>query len=1232
MNQKSIKRIRGSVSIFLVIIMIPMICTAGLIVDGSRVELAKAQVSSAGDLTMNSALANYDTVLKEVYGLFAMSQNEKDLSKNLYNYFTATLMANGIVASEEEVQSNPLLQDIAMSFSGNTSNLLSMEIEEKDFTVQKLADSSLGTSAILKNQIVEYEKYRAPIGAALSLLDGIASIKKIMEQSKVNKAKTSVDEKAGEVNESGDELYKALKKYVAAQKTFDNEYTTFDPNRSGAGDLANYFGLLNPCPYKPAVELVMNAYVQTIGENMPFSLLVEEKNGEPTFTGFSISSHSDGKWTAFFVNSDNLAAIIKKDNSKWGYLETATDEELLAEFCHAYEMLCNNTMQDVQSYLIQVSDVSNLSLAEKRSYSTAYVQYMQKVLNMYAFYQLYINQAAPEEFSATVTINEENKTIKSQDVTDVMETAKSISGRLKNYQSYFNSYTHYRSYLLTSMGTEIEEDLKWFADNDIVKTLETAVTKIGDLETKITNLNTANDNLATKIKEYNGSDSGDAFSNQMQQEYEYYKENIDPQKVAALKTKLTELKSYFTEVKAYLEGLKFTDVSLKECNTLGNMVMMTRRHKTTNGSTVDEYIEAHYREGVSSIADYMKQQYHEEKIAPSKRETSIDDDEFWQYLQKAYGVTKTDEDEQAKKDKDSMKEAAKDTNATGKTNPYNKVELTEAVIALLPSQGSYTAPSGDSSYDGGENFSSLFDKITNMMSNLLEGMKTAAKAGRDNLYVTQYAFDMFSYNTMEAEYKQEHGKDAEVVIETPSGVAISKDNNYMYGAEIEYIIYGGFDPAANIKTAKGWIFGIRFLANSVYALTNSEIKAITLPPALAVQAATLGVVPYKLTQVVLQLCLALGESLNDLRLMEEGKKVALIKTADTWALSPRGAVNAAKDFIGEKAKEGIQAGAEKAKGAVSKLLDAGAEKVQVSVDDYINDMTIAVKGQINELIGSAFSAFEEAAVGKLDGYLKQGQDLAANASTYANQIIDQADLKARAIIDATSDKIRPIIKGFYDGYLSSQLTNMKNEIASTLSTVKGVNAGDITLAIQKKISARIDEALQNLSSYVNSKVTSLIDELKGKIQKTADGYIDMAADKALEVTNNFLDDTFGSLADSLPDMGGKTSAKSSLASIIAFNYGDYLKVFLFLNLCTNSDETVARIGDVIQMNINSALKNSGYTHPKKGSFKMADAYTYVEVSATVKLKTMFTAMPFFTEYSGKEGSYFTIKYHSIQGY
>ena len=66
---------------------------SAIIVDISRVNMAKQMMSSAGDLTMNTALANYDTILKDVYGLFAMSQAEgmdnEQLGIELNNYFAS---------------------------------------------------------------------------------------------------------------------------------------------------------------------------------------------------------------------------------------------------------------------------------------------------------------------------------------------------------------------------------------------------------------------------------------------------------------------------------------------------------------------------------------------------------------------------------------------------------------------------------------------------------------------------------------------------------------------------------------------------------------------------------------------------------------------------------------------------------------------------------------------------------------------------------------------------------------------------------------------------------------------------------------------------------------------------------------------------------------------------------------------------------------------------------------
>ena len=76
MKQKTKRWILGSISILMVIIMLPMMTMSAIIVDSSRINMARSMVSSAGDLALNSALADYDTIVKDVYGLFAMSQDK----------------------------------------------------------------------------------------------------------------------------------------------------------------------------------------------------------------------------------------------------------------------------------------------------------------------------------------------------------------------------------------------------------------------------------------------------------------------------------------------------------------------------------------------------------------------------------------------------------------------------------------------------------------------------------------------------------------------------------------------------------------------------------------------------------------------------------------------------------------------------------------------------------------------------------------------------------------------------------------------------------------------------------------------------------------------------------------------------------------------------------------------------------------------------------------------------
>ena len=64
---------RGAISVFLALILLPMLIFSGIVVDVSRLYAAKTVVSGAGDLTMNAALSRYDKKLKDEYGLLAMA-------------------------------------------------------------------------------------------------------------------------------------------------------------------------------------------------------------------------------------------------------------------------------------------------------------------------------------------------------------------------------------------------------------------------------------------------------------------------------------------------------------------------------------------------------------------------------------------------------------------------------------------------------------------------------------------------------------------------------------------------------------------------------------------------------------------------------------------------------------------------------------------------------------------------------------------------------------------------------------------------------------------------------------------------------------------------------------------------------------------------------------------------------------------------------------------------------
>lgn len=165
---------KGAISVFLVIILIPCIVISGMFVDLSRVKLSQGVATSSADLALNSLMANYDKDLSEFYGLMASCQNIETFYEESAQFFLEALYSQGLSADDAE----SLLTYISTLVNNDAVyDLLQMEIqtETKDiisgYKGGNSTEASLGTSSvIMKDQIVEFMKYRAPIEIASNII------------------------------------------------------------------------------------------------------------------------------------------------------------------------------------------------------------------------------------------------------------------------------------------------------------------------------------------------------------------------------------------------------------------------------------------------------------------------------------------------------------------------------------------------------------------------------------------------------------------------------------------------------------------------------------------------------------------------------------------------------------------------------------------------------------------------------------------------------------------------------------------------------------------------------------------------------------------------------------------------------------------------------------------------------------------------------------------------------
>jgi hypothetical protein len=228
MMKKNMKKMfrgeRGAVTVFLVIILVPCIVMASLFVDLSRLKLARSLSASSADLALNSVLTQYDPDLKRLYGLMASSKNMKDVRDKATKYYKDLLQSQGLPESAADSLSARMGSIIdGEASTGDVTDLLRIEPPEGDDSILKEVEgANLTNPTLMRNQIVEFMKYRAPIDISRNIFELFQSLSDSADDIKDSKHDELIIDKKKAFYESLGKLIESLKKVYDVLKAHEN--------------------------------------------------------------------------------------------------------------------------------------------------------------------------------------------------------------------------------------------------------------------------------------------------------------------------------------------------------------------------------------------------------------------------------------------------------------------------------------------------------------------------------------------------------------------------------------------------------------------------------------------------------------------------------------------------------------------------------------------------------------------------------------------------------------------------------------------------------------------------------------------------------------------------------------------------------------------------------------------------------------------------------------------------
>lgn len=225
----------GIITVFVVLIMVPVVVITGLMVDLARSKLFASQVAMASDSYGDAVLSEYDNLLKELYGLFSITQDE------------AALKALDDYAKYIDYSFHPNADDSGLSGS------MFFDSADISFTRENIDSAALTNENVFMTQVADYMEFRV-VQQVMDengfLKDGIFDRLEQFENTEAdNKAVKAVSDLGDSSNKTLKEIdkyhkylveIKAYEPYLAALENAVSEYSEVMEDICNSSEYADY--------------------------------------------------------------------------------------------------------------------------------------------------------------------------------------------------------------------------------------------------------------------------------------------------------------------------------------------------------------------------------------------------------------------------------------------------------------------------------------------------------------------------------------------------------------------------------------------------------------------------------------------------------------------------------------------------------------------------------------------------------------------------------------------------------------------------------------------------------------------------------------------------------------------------------------------------------------------------------------------------------------------------------